>query len=268
MKKTLVYHLYVGDDIETNVVYKIHKECLKVFQHLFDNVRIVIALDDLKNKHLKTLGVQWVNDIFESQEIEITYTENTKYREAKTFYDKVLNNFNDSKVFFMHSKGTTNFKNPDIKNGSIFCWICAMYFFNLSEKTDTIDRFVNGCNTICGALLLKSEENSYIAYKSFYMGTAYWVNLKGLHNLEKTHLIPICECSDRYFAERYPGRVLGDDTEYGITCTNNVLLSEANPYDGNLEDWIFSSELYGCKEEFIEFIRYISNKVGYIPYSE
>lgn len=46
MRKTL----NVGDDIDTNVAYNVHKECLKYFQHIFSNVRVVISLDYIVNK--------------------------------------------------------------------------------------------------------------------------------------------------------------------------------------------------------------------------
>jgi hypothetical protein len=42
--------LNVGDDIDTNVAYNVHKECLKYFQHIFSNVRVVISLDYIVNK--------------------------------------------------------------------------------------------------------------------------------------------------------------------------------------------------------------------------
>jgi hypothetical protein len=268
MKKTLVYHLYVGDDMETNIVYNIHKECLKVYQHLFDNIRVVIAMDDLSNKKLKNLGIQWVNEIFEGQEMEITYTKNTEYRDAKTFYDKVLNNFEDEKVFFIHSKGTTNFKNPNMKNGSVFYWICAMYFLNLSEYVDTMDIFLNGTYTFSGPLYVRKGDGTHIDHKPFYAGTAYWINLYGLHNLEKTNTVPILKCSDRYFAERFPGRVFDEYVEYGITYTNNIIIEDANFYNFDKNEWEYISELYNCSEYFNKFIEYISNKVGYMPYSE
>lgn len=268
MKKTLIYHLYVGDDIETNVVYNIHKECLKRFKHIFSNVRVTISLDDLSNTELKNRGCQWVNDIFTEQEIEITYTKNTLYREALTFYNKVLNNFVDDKVFFIHSKGTTNFKNPNIKNGSVFYWICAMYFFNLSNHCNTIELLDNGTFTFSGALLMKPYEDSLNKYSPIYAGCSYWINLNVLHNCEKTNLIPICKCSDRYFAERFPGMVTNDYCEYGFTSTSNKFLYRANLYDGEVSNWEYVAELYGCRETFFEFVEYISNKVGYIPYNE
>lgn len=50
--------------------------------------------------------------------------------------------------------------------------------------------------------------------------------------------------------------------------TNNKFLYDANLYYGEVSNWGYVAELYGCIETFFEFVEYISNKVGYIPYNE
>ena len=47
-----------------------------------------------------------------------------------------------------------------------------------------------------------------------------------------------------------------------------MVLYENNFYDGEKGDWEGLAGMYGCKEEFMEFIDYIVNKTGYIPYSD
>ena len=42
MKKTLVYHLYIDNDCEDNIVYNVHKFCLMVFLDVFDEVKLTI----------------------------------------------------------------------------------------------------------------------------------------------------------------------------------------------------------------------------------
>ena len=269
MKKTLVYHLYIDNDCEDNIVYNVHKFCLMEFLDVFDEVKLTISLDDLNNIKLRNWGANWGNTLFGDKLTEITYATNSVFRESKTFHDKVLNNSsNDELIFFFHSKGTTNFKRNNISNFSVFNWICGSYFFNLSKLYDTIDRVEDGMKVFSGAFFVKSTDNEIMNYKPFYAGAAQWVNVRGLQNLIKCGLIKKLECSDRFFAERYCGRVLSEFDEWGLDYTNSIVIYLDNLggtvfYNGSESDWDYIADLYGYKEEFKNFTKHIKNRISF-----
>lgn len=269
MKKTLVYHLYVGEDCEDNIAYDIHKFCLREFLYVFDEVKLTISLDDLNNIRLRNWGSNWANTLFGSKLTEINYVINTMCRESKTFYNKVLNNNDDDElVFFFHSKGTTNFKRDGISNYSVLNWICGSYFFNLSSLYDTIERVENGIKVFSGAFFVKPSEEEILNYKPFYAGAAQWVNVKGLQNLIRCGIVEKQECSDRFFAEKYCGRVLSEHDEWGLDYTSNIVIELGNLgglvfYNGSEEDWNYISELYGHSDAFKNFICKIKTYVGF-----
>ena len=54
-------------------------------------------------------------------------------------------------------------------------------------------------NTFYGTLRLFNSDNS-----SFFAGTFYWLNCKGIYREMRNHNIEIPKCSDRYIAENFP----------------------------------------------------------------
>ena len=272
MRKTLVFHLYVSDDYETNIAYKIHEECLRVFNYLFDNIKITIALDDLNNKDAINWAFQWINNVFCGFPMEITVVKNSPYREGSTFKEKVLNNQEDDLVFFFHSKGITNFANENLVKESIFNWICGIYYFNLYDKSNAIDILETGTKAMCGAFLVLPPKEDVIRYKPFFAGTGYWINLRVLRNLIKCGVVKDLECSDRFFAEKYPGTVLNVEEEWGLegAKTTKLLLGPEDGayfYTGTKEDWDKIINIYEDNGTFADFVEYIGNKVGFTPYN-
>ena len=100
MKKTLVYHLYVSNDFDTNMCYKVHFECLKHFIKVFDKVKFTICVDDLSDNTLIRKGLDWVLELGFNREMEITISPNSLFREASTFYNKVLKSEDNEIIFF------------------------------------------------------------------------------------------------------------------------------------------------------------------------
>jgi hypothetical protein len=67
MKKILVYHLYVNDTITDNKSYKLHQCCLQYYKHMFDEMIICIAVNDIKNKNLIKDATKWVVETCEGK---------------------------------------------------------------------------------------------------------------------------------------------------------------------------------------------------------
>lgn len=274
MKKTLVYHLYVGDDIETNMCYKVHSECLKSFIYLFDKVKFTISVNDLANVDLIQKGINWIMDLGCVCEMEISTALNDYFRESKTFYEKILkNNADDELIFFFHSKGTTNFTDQTSSIDSVFNWICGIYYYSLGLYDDVETFLVNTYKTMYGPFLLTPPTEGGGNFYQFYAGGGYWINNVSLKNLIKSNIIQDLTVSNRYFAEKYPGMVLSTYDDYGLEGVGQVMvilgrIDGTSFYNGSVDDWNHIINLYPYPEKFIEFVNYIGNKVGYIPFSE
>lgn len=275
MKKTLIYHLYVGEDIETNICYKIHHECLKYFINLFDKVRFTISVDDLSDTTLIKKGVEWILNLGFTKEIEITTSLNSQFRESITFYEKVLNNDNDELIFFFHSKGTTNFKDERKSKDSVFMWICGIYFYNLSEYFSAYNTLIITNKTMCGPFLLTPNEEITMGerYYQFYAGAGYWINNVSLKNLIKSKRVKEIKLCNKFLAETYPGVILSTNMDYGLECIDNMMILQEKVdgfafYNGSAKDWEYIFNIYSHKDEVKNFVEYIGNKVGFIPFNE
>lgn len=142
MKKTLIYHLYLNNDIDSNIIYKIHYKCLKHYAVIFDKMKFIISIDDLNDKNLIEKGIKWVLDISNGIPIIIKIVKNDEYREARTFYDEIYNNNEDrGLVYWGHSKGLSNIYNNMFNCESIKKWVCTMYFYNLELVKDVENLF-------------------------------------------------------------------------------------------------------------------------------
>jgi hypothetical protein len=121
--------------------------------------------------------------------------------------------------------------------------------------------------------LLTPPLNGTGNFFQFYAGGGYWINNASLKNLKKIKAIEDLSLSDRYFAEKYPGMVLSTYEDYGLESINKtmVILGRVDGtsfYNGSVNDWDYIMNLYPHPENFIEFVNYIGNKVGFIPFSE
>ena len=272
MKKTLVFHLYISDDYETNIAYDIHLECLTYFKNAFDSVRFVVALDDLSDAKKRQFSLDWISKINFACETEITFKQNNGFREAQTFYDKVILNKEDELVFFFHIKGVINFTKEDISKDSVFCWICGIYFYGLSKLYSASELLTSGTRAMCGAFLVTPESDES-DFAQFYAGAGYWINLRVLHNLIKTGKIPEMELDNRFFAENYPGSVLSTFQHYGLEGIGERMFiynrrDGTGFYNGSISDWEHMFNLYEYPQEIKNFIIKIGNKVGFIPFNE
>lgn len=100
MERTLVYHIYLSEDIETNLAYKINAECLKYYINKFDNIKYVMVMDNINDKELRLKGIKYASDISFSGNIDIIFRPNTEIGEAATVRDYVVNEDSKNEIIF------------------------------------------------------------------------------------------------------------------------------------------------------------------------
>lgn len=270
MKKTLVFHLYVGEDIETNKAYKIHKGCLTYYRNIFDKVKFIIALDDLGNKYLRGKGFDFINSIGYDCEVTIDVIQNTNLYEVETLKREILNtkNQNGEGIFFAHVKGVKNFREFEYTD-SIENWIYTMYFYNLNYIDYVEELFVgkNGhVEVMFGTLLMETEERDPLLFLSKYhfSGTFYWFNNQFYKNLIKYNKIDEFIPCNRMDGEMMPGILFEREYYgYGIRTMNDVcfnLLDYPNSfYILTEEQWDNVHSILGDMDLFNNFRNNMKN---------
>lgn len=278
MKKTLVYHVYLSDDIDTNMSYKINAECIKYFINNFDYIKYVLVMDDISNTELKIKGFNYITQLNFNGEFDVIYRQNTDIGEAATVRDYVINTNNDtdSMVFFCHTKGVTNFKQYDntLVQESIFNWILTMYFYNLYYINEAENAFQGKgmpINAFYGTLLMqvvnrKSEKMQIMLPNKHYSGSFYWVNKPFLAKVKNIVNMDDYVFSNRYDAEFWPGYMFGDDGfGKGLASHNGVVLKIDDIcgafYCMTDEMWDIVFTLLGDKEKFYIFKDEIKSKI-------
>lgn len=270
MEKTLVYHIYLCEDIDTNVAYKINAECLKYYIENFDKVKYVLVMDNLEDIDLRNKGIKYVSDLQYKGETSIIFRENIEIGEAATLRDYVVNNKDDiNYTFFCHTKGITYFRGEklDYKN-SIFNWILIMYFYNLNYIKEMEDYFfgkISGIRNFFGTLLMKKNDDDIpLTIPNYhYSGSFYWVNKPSLFKLGDYNYI----FSNRYDAEFYPGYISGKKNGFSMASYNDVMLilNKKNLgcfYVLSEEAYDYIISLLGDKEKFYEFKNYVKEKLN------
>jgi hypothetical protein len=272
MKKKLIYHLYIGEDFESNEAYDLHFHCLKYFINVFDKIDFTICIDKELRKYFLLKAYNWINNLEFSGEIIINVVDNTNLREAKTFKDKVVDANNSKEyVFFAHSKGISNLRNENINKESVITWILAMYFYNLNFIKE-LENIFSGENRrpeiFYGAPLVIFDRDAYPVYghKSCieYSGTFFWTNGPRFYNGKITGAFPDIVFGGRDFAEQYPGffcdrKIYGQ----GLSSHNDVALDghSFDFYNLDLHQWDYVIEILGNKEEFKDFVNKIKNNI-------
>ena len=277
MKKTLVYHIYLCDDIDTNKAYRINLECLKYFIHIFDKVIFVNVMNDLSDMALRKKGIDFITEIGYKGDTDIVFRKNTDIGEAATVRDFVFNDYggidNDSAVFFGHTKGVGNFKkneDNDANRFSMFMWILVLYFYNFNFINEMEDNFMGRDTHIKlfhGALLMNYKKRIVPSIPKFhYSGSFYWLNKPFFKKMGGIKEYPF---SSRYDAEFLPGFYGADDVQGTLFGTHNgqrLVLDEALGafYSMSQNMWYDLLGIIGDKENFLDFKTKIENIVGEI----
>lgn len=276
MDKMLIYHLYIGEDIDDNISYKIHKECLKYYKDIFSQVKFVMVLDDLNNKELKLKGLDFINNLDFTCETTIVIRENTYMYEADTLKKELLdaNNPNGSYCFFAHNKGLTNFRNIQrftYDEESILTWILVMYFYNfnyIKEVESILIGKLGLAEVMYGTLLLENNDpNTPLCVSKYHFsGTFYWFNNQFYKNLVKSNRLEEFVPATRMDCEMMPG-YLFDRSIYGggIRTHNDAAFNYTDFlnvfYRMNQNDWNYVLDVLGDRELFNNFKEIIKEKI-------
>ena len=273
MKKTLVYHIYLCDDIDTNKAYKINMECLKYFIHIFDKVIFVNVMDDLDDMALRKKGLDFITEIGYKGETNIVFKKNTDIGETATVRDFVFNDEkqNDSIIFFGHTKGIGNFRknsDNDFNKFSMAMWIMVLYFYNFNFIKEVEDNFVGRDTHIrlfYGTLLMIYKDRKVVSIPKYhYSGSFYWVNKPFIKKLGLPNDYPY---SSRYDAEFLPGYYGAEDkycSMFGSHNEKRLVLDELLGafYCMSEKTWGDLLEIIGEKDSFLKFKETIEKKVG------
>lgn len=275
MEKTLIYHVYLSDDIETNLAYKINAECLKYYINNFDNVKYVIVMDNLDDLELRIKGINYVSNIKFKGNVDIIFRKNTELGEAATVRDYVVNtNENNEAIFFCHTKGITAFKSNDekVNLNSITNWILSMYFYNLNFIDEVIECFQGKKGPIeafYGTLLMVlslKEKYPIFLPKKHYSGSFYWINKPFINKIKHDFNYDNYVFSNRYDAEFFPGYVFNiDGWGKGLASHNNVKLKLEGLlgafYNMPDEMWDKMLDILTDKSKFYDFKEIIMRKI-------
>lgn len=269
MKKTLIYHLYCGDDFIENPANMIHFICLNNVINNFDEVRFVIAVDKLGNFDLIKNAMNWILGLNHFGEKKIRVTRNTDLYEVETFKTEFLERYEelDGMVFFAHNKGTTNINRDGIFQMNVARWICGMYYYNfeyLKEIEGLFTGTLRAPEVFYGTFLQNFSKERQCQVHAMpnntsgliYSGTFYWINMPKYKNCRKMGIIKDVEADSRFFAEEYPGMFF-DRYAYGcgITSHNDAILDAItyNIYNLTEEQWGEVLEILGDAEGFASF---------------
>lgn len=279
MKRTLVYHLYCGNDFSENIANKIHQYCLSKYASIFDEMQFTIAIDDISNTDLIRRGIEWVLSVRGDAYIAIKTAENTLLCEVNTFNNEVLKKKDelDGAVFFAHNKGTTNIKNMNLSSASVFRWICGMYYYNFEFIDEVMDRFqgkTRAPECFYGTFLtyFTKEKTNWVHSMPNnlsgleYAGTFYWMNMPKIRNSFKMGIIKDVEPDSRFFAEEYPGMFFDryafgcGMTSHNDSCFNAM---EFNPYYVSVDEWETTiTDILGEREGFLTFVNEVKTNIG------
>lgn len=269
MKKTLVYHLYMKDDFEGNIAYKIHTYCLQKYIHIFDNVKFTLSVDDLSNHKLIKSGYEWIDNIGANCETQINVVKNNELGETDTFVREVLSLNNDGMVFFAHSKGVSRMIDGKI-NSSVLYWILTLYYENLEYVSDIEKCFLDmplKQSVFYGTLLFGSEvhEPLKLAFGKHYSGNFYWINMPKYKNWRSIGRIPDLKPDGRWFVEMYPNMVCRFDMMGGGIKTKDDIwfeMDNTSIYKITKEEWENIYSVYGSLAGLKNLSYEIENLVG------
>jgi hypothetical protein len=275
MEKVLVYHIYLCDDINENIGYKINLECLKYYINIFDKVKFILVMDNIEDTLLRNKGIEYVNKFGFTKETEIVFRKNTEIGEAATVRDYIANLDidKDSLTFFGHTKGIKHLKGEfEGIRQSVFMWLLIMYFYNFN-LLDEVESIFTGNEQVIkpfyGTLLMKVVEREKIQLMVpdyHYSGSFYWVNKSHLNKI-KHMLNEDLSFTNRYDAEFFPNFLIKNNTLQSFGSHEGNMLKLDNIcgkfYIFSKEDWDITLDILGNKEEFNVFKEYIIEKTGF-----
>ena len=207
LNKKLVFHFYVSSDFETNEAAKLHLLLLSEFTGIFNETVMVVSYDKSVSQEIIERAKLSIFSSIKSKLVTIKLLENTPLREAKTFYDEVVDSKCDNKkcelIFFGHSKGYSNKINE-----SVIDWIIGLYYLSLNfegEATNSLLWNTERFNSLFfGSFLLIKDKEFNVFEDSVYSGAFFWVNKCDIENNRER----LPKIDNRFYAERFPYRAI------------------------------------------------------------
>ncbi len=286
MKKVLLYNLYINDFISDNKNYLIHKECLKYYKNIFDEMIFYVSYDEYVNEYMINDAIYFINDVCSDKEYSIKIRKNTYLCESENFKYELIDNrefYKDSLVFIAHSKNVSRLgKNlellsPPGHNGSdvipesIIKWCIALYFYSLNFIKECEGKLLGmPCESdlFYGSMLMqfKSEHFGSISInKSLenYAGSFYWINMAKFNNIISSKKLVLPNVDDRYYFEKLPGNICNRSAYGGgMSSHKDVWLTDGfDLYKMNVDEWNYLIEVLKDSDEFWTFYNNIMSKI-------
>lgn len=205
IEKLLVFHFFVPDDYETNLAIKMHLECLRRYASVFDRAEFYISTRS-GNETLLTKAKKEIFSLYQWNDIKIKVVEADDFCEARTFKENVvdkIDKFNDTLIFFGHTKGTTNVVNFSDNAEHFLKWIHALYFYSLEfvyeVEKKLLCAFQGRFRSLFGPMM-EVNDNGHAGYP----GAFYWLNPMAISNDRARGYVKIDKLADRIFVEAFP----------------------------------------------------------------
>ena len=247
VKKQLVFYFHVPDDYETNVAIRMHYACLYRYRDIFDAAEFFISYTEESKKYEMAVKYSLLN-IFHDKDVRFKDVENGDFREATTFKENIvdkLDKFDNTIVFFGHTKGTTNVVTFSESSERFLKWIYALYFYSLEFMYEVEKKLIAAYHgrmrSLFGSLMTRLPGG-----RVMYAGTFYWINPMAVANDLKFDSVTPVKFADRLYAEMFP-------TMYGDGVINDTYISKVDGHsciESNLGDF----DPY--HDDFDEIIKY------------
>ena len=227
MKKKLIFSFSVFENCLDNRAIKIHLNCLRYYANIFDEATFILNNGELDNNpNFLEVKQQLIKLPFKN--ITIKEKRGSYLYESQVFYDEIitkLKSFNNTLVFFGHTKGCTNYGGR-FKQDDIDTWITGLYYLSLSDLIDVEQALIKEFEPrFYGSFLSETKDDKTLPNGfALYQGSFFWLNPGRIYHDIITNTINIPQLYDRWFAEYLPGKMY----EKGIH--KNILLSKYNRY--------------------------------------
>lgn len=249
LKKHLIFHFFIPDDYETNIAIRMHYACLHKYSGLFDSAEVVISYTKDSEKYIKSVQFSLLN-VLKIRDVRMIVKENDLFCEAQTLNEYFCNNiqyFNNTLVFFAHTKGVTNVNSSCYYEYGIerfLMWIYALYFYSL-EFIDEVENMLifahlGRIRAIYGPMQTKSGDGV------FYPGAFYWLNPMTIKNDINSGEISLPLFDNRVFAERFP-------LMYKYVETPKYRMGKSDGHNGVISNDGDFDHYYGDFDEIIKY---------------
>lgn len=200
MKKQLIYYFYF-DTFEFLEVYKLHLDCIKLYNDIFDQYTFIIGVNDINDNELIDHWKNIIKTYINSNKISFIIEKNDPIlRDGIVCYKYLISKLKDydGLVLWGHSK-----RDLSLDKDLIYNWITMMHYQNWCMN-DQIENILTSFNNqyCCHGPFLSYLNGSL--NQLFYMGGMYWLYPKKIVQLfekEYIEMINYIELIKKYYDE-------------------------------------------------------------------